>query len=96
MVERQGFDGLSDELLVSVDRKRSLSWNIEKAFSKAKDIERKVSGSQQRLELLRQVLEAVQNCEIPLKLFRSQQKKKSSSNTIIDISVTIRPLSSEK
>ncbi len=53
----QGLDDLPKDFEPFVDRKRSFSWNMNKAFDKAKETQRKISGTTDRLRILTQQLE---------------------------------------
>lgn len=43
-----------------VDKRRKLSWNIEECYSRARDLEGKIHGTQNRLELLRAEVERLE------------------------------------
>src|SRR5690606_36841797 len=47
------FDDLPKEFAPFVDRSRSISWNLDHCFAKAKENERKMEGTQKRLEQLK-------------------------------------------
>jgi predicted ribosome quality control (RQC) complex YloA/Tae2 family protein len=44
-----------------VDKRRKLSWNIEQAYGRARDVETKIFGTERRLEILREELHKLES-----------------------------------
>lgn len=55
-----GLDSLPGEYTKFVDIEKSVSWNIEQCFKKAKQIQAKKEGAQKRLELLQEEIAALE------------------------------------
>lgn len=51
-----GFEGLPEDYVPFVDKRRSVHWNVDHVFQKAKDSKKKMAGTEERLRLLKEEL----------------------------------------
>ena len=65
-------------LTTFVDQRKSLAWNIENCFSRAKENDRKILGTTERLAKLKSELAELQSVKDPLSFIEQSTREKSS------------------
>ncbi len=65
-----------EHLLPCINRKETLSWNIENCFSKAKQLTSKKEGARERLEELKKEIQQLE---------KSKYQEKASGNILVDL-----------
>jgi len=80
LVEHQNLD-VPDEWTPYIDKRRGLSWNIASVFKTAKENERKILGTQERLKKLRERMDALLQVKDPLAHYSREVLKPVRSAT---------------